>query len=76
MVESCREEMNKIRKKDEACFWLLCWLRGSVFRKFSTERMAVVGKEGQEVRCAQLSNLSVMSWKPYTIILFKWKRLD
>ena len=43
-----REEMNKIRKKDEACFWLLCWLRGSVFRKFSTERMAVVGKERLE----------------------------
>ena len=38
-------EMKAIRKKDEACFWLLCWLRGSVFRKFSTERMAVVGEE-------------------------------
>lgn len=38
-------EMNAIRKKDEACFWLLCWLRGSVFRKFSTERMEVVGEQ-------------------------------
>jgi hypothetical protein len=40
-----RAEMNAIRKKDEACYWLLCWLRGSVFRKFSSERMAVVGEE-------------------------------
>ena len=32
-----------IRKKDEGCFWLLCWVRSSVFRKFSTERLKVVG---------------------------------
>ncbi len=32
-----------IRKKDEGCFWLLAWVRSSTFRKFSTERLKVVG---------------------------------
>jgi hypothetical protein len=36
-------QLESIRKKDEGCFWLLNWIRGAVFRSYSTERLAVVG---------------------------------
>ena len=36
-------QLQTIRKKDEGCYWLLMWVRGAVFRKYSTERLAVVG---------------------------------
>ena len=39
------KQLAVIRKKDEGCFWLLNWIRGSVFRKYSSERLAVVGEE-------------------------------
>jgi hypothetical protein len=29
--------------EDEGCYWLLNWVRGAVFRTYSTERLAVVG---------------------------------
>ena len=38
------KQLEIIRKKDEGCYWLLVWIRGSVYRKYSTERLAVVGE--------------------------------
>ena len=36
-------QLEAVRKKDEGCYWLLNWVRGAVFRTYSTERLAVVG---------------------------------
>jgi len=38
-------QLKAIRKKDEGCYWLLVWVRGSVYRKYSTERLAIVGED-------------------------------